>query len=74
MILGFGGFAVVLALVHKAIRRYVFYDADNLDTVFDAGGRVSMSLTAVTVTSQMLWPADFLQGATTSLRVRLSQT
>jgi len=46
------------------LRKHVFHDDHNLDTVFDAGGRVSLSLTAVTATSQLLWPADFLQGST----------
>ena len=64
MLLGFGGFSVTVAVVYNGIRRYVFKDSHNLDTVFDAGGRVSLSLTAVTVTSQLLWPADFLQSST----------
>ena len=70
MVLGFGGMSVLLAIVHNAVRQYVYKDTHNLDTVFDAGGRVTLSLTAVTVTSQLLWPADFIQGATTSLKVR----
>ncbi|WAQ98212.1 DUR3-like protein [Mya arenaria] len=49
--------------------RYVFKDFHNLDVVFDAGGKVSLSLTTVTVTSQMLWPADFLQSPTIASKV-----
>ena len=64
MLLGFGGFSVLVAVVYNSLRKYVFKDSHNLDTVFDAGGRVSLSLTAVTVTSQLLWPADFLQSST----------
>ena len=45
-------------------RKRAFKDFHRLDVVFDAGGRVSLSLTAVTVTSQLLWPADFLQSPT----------
>ena len=69
MIIGFGGVSVILALLHNFIRRR-FYDSNSsLDTVFDAGGRVTLSLTAVTVTSQQLWPADFLQSPTNAYKV-----
>ncbi|KAL8577001.1 hypothetical protein ACOMHN_064103 [Nucella lapillus] len=60
LLLGFGGISLVLALAYNAIRRYVFRDTNSLDRSFDAGGRVSVSLTAVTVASQLLWPADLL--------------
>ena len=69
LLLGFGGASLCLAVLHKCIRRHVFHDADNVDTAFDAGGRVSTSLTAVTVASQLLWPADFLQGSTITVKV-----
>ena len=69
MLLGFGGFSVLVAVIYNTIRKYVFKDSHNLDTVFDAGGRVSLSLTAVTVTSQLLWPADFLQSSTLITKV-----
>ncbi|XP_070197555.1 uncharacterized protein [Littorina saxatilis] len=68
LLLGFGGFSVLLAILYISIRRYVFRDADNLNTTFDAGGRVSMSLTAVTVASQLLWPGDLLQAATVTIK------
>jgi hypothetical protein len=60
---------VLLAFLYLSIRRYVFHDADNLNTTFDAGGRVSTSLTAVTVASQLLWPGDLLQSATVTIKV-----
>ena len=69
LLLGFGGVSVLLALLYITIRRYVFRDADNLNTTFDAGGRVSMSLTAVTVASQLMWPGDLLQSATVTIKV-----
>ena len=69
LLLGFGGFSVFLAVGYNWIRRHVFRDVSNLDTSFDAGGRVSMSLTAVTVGVQLLWPADLLQGATVTSKV-----
>ncbi|KAL5012810.1 hypothetical protein ScPMuIL_011361 [Solemya velum] len=68
MILGFGGFSLLVAVVYRSIRKYVYHDTHSLDTVFDAGGRVTLSLTAVTVTSQLLWPADFLQSSTISAK------
>ncbi|XP_070198051.1 uncharacterized protein [Littorina saxatilis] len=64
MLLGFGGFSIILALIHNAVRKYVFHDEHNLDTTFDAGGNVSLSLTAVTVASQLFWPGDILHSAT----------
>lgn len=69
MILGFAGFSIVLAIIHNSIRKYIYKDAHSLDTVFDAGGKVTLSLTAVTVTSQLLWPADFLQITTITITV-----
>nr|KAG5711633.1 hypothetical protein BaRGS_016815 [Batillaria attramentaria] len=68
LLLGFGGFSVLLAFLYISIRRHVFRDADNLNTTFDAGGRVSVSLTAVTVASQLLWPGDLLQSATVTIK------
>ncbi|XP_055894761.1 uncharacterized protein LOC106053386 [Biomphalaria glabrata] len=68
MLVGFGGFSIILALVHNSIRKYVFHDEHNLDTTFDAGGNVSMSLTAVTVASQLFWPGDILHSATLSTK------
>lgn len=64
MILGFGGFSIILALIHNAVRKHIFHDEHNLDTTFDAGGNVTMSLTAVTVASQLIWPGDILHSAT----------
>ncbi|GFR91349.1 urea-proton symporter DUR3-like [Elysia marginata] len=69
LLLGFGGLSVLLALAFVAIRKHVFHDANNLDTAFDAGGKVSTSLTAVTVASQLLWPGDLLQSATVAIKV-----
>ena len=69
MFLGFGGLSITLGITHYAIRKYVYHDSHSLDTVFDAGGKVTLGLTAVTVTSQMLWPADFLQSATIMSKV-----
>uniref|UniRef100_K1PJ51 Putative urea active transporter 1 n=1 Tax=Magallana gigas TaxID=29159 RepID=K1PJ51_MAGGI len=61
IVVGFGGLSIIVALIHNAIHRYVFKDQHRLDTVFDAGGRVTTSLTAVTVASQVLWPVDLVQ-------------
>ena len=56
-------------LFYLICRRYVFHDFHNLDVVFDAGGRVSLSLTTVTATAQLMWPADFLQSPTIASKV-----
>ena len=69
MLLGFGGFSILLALFHNAVRKYIFHDEHNLDTTFDAGGNVSLSLTAVTVASQLFWPGDILHSATLTTKV-----
>ena len=69
MLVGFGGFSIILALLHNYLRRAVFHDDDSLDTTFDAGGNVSLSLTAVTVASQLFWPGDILHSATLTVKV-----
>ncbi|XP_062582041.1 uncharacterized protein LOC134243828 [Saccostrea cucullata] len=61
IVVGFGGLSIIVALIHNALHRYFFKDQHRLDTVFDAGGRVTTSLTAVTVASQVLWPVDLVQ-------------
>ncbi|XP_060064864.1 uncharacterized protein LOC132545206 [Ylistrum balloti] len=72
ILLGFGGFSIILALIHNAIRKHIFHDENNLDTTFDAGGDVSTSLTAVTVASQLFWPADILQSATITTKIGIA--
>ena len=69
LLLGFGGFSIFLAVGYNWIRRHIFRDVSSLDASFDAGGRVSMSLTAVTVGAQMVFPADLLHGATVTSKV-----
>merc|ERR1711936_686094 len=44
--LGVGIFAVFIAQAFQMVRKYVYRDADNLDTAFDAGGKVSIGLAA----------------------------
>merc|ERR1712038_423379 len=53
--LGVGIFAVFIAQAFQMVRKYVYRDADNLDTAFDAGGKVSIGLTATTIVSQWTW-------------------
>ncbi|GFO39860.1 urea-proton symporter dur3-like [Plakobranchus ocellatus] len=67
----FGVFSVLLALAYNTIRRRVFGDANSVDFSFDAGGRVSSTLTAVAVAAQLLWPTDLLQSATETAKVEL---
>ena len=42
---------------------------DNIDTDFDAGGKVSAGLTATTIVSQWTWAATLLQSATVASKV-----
>ncbi|XP_045204552.2 uncharacterized protein LOC123557251 [Mercenaria mercenaria] len=72
LLLGFAGISVILALLHRLVRKHVYNDANNVDTAFDAGGRVSTSLTAVTVASQFLWPGDILQSSTITVKSGIS--
>ncbi|XP_052797300.1 uncharacterized protein LOC128229424 [Mya arenaria] len=72
LILGFGGISIILALLYRLVRRRVYRDVNNVDTAFDAGGRVSTSLTAVTVASQFLWPGDILQSSTITIKSGIS--
>ena len=52
------------------VRKYVYHDADNLDTAFDAGGKVSIGLTATTIVSQWTWSATLLQSSTVASKVK----
>ncbi|KAK3592701.1 hypothetical protein CHS0354_037837 [Potamilus streckersoni] len=72
LLLGFGAVSVCVAILYRLIRKYVFHDQQNVDRAFDAGGRVSTSLTAVTVASQLLWPGDLLQSATITVKSGIS--
>ena len=51
------------------MRKYIYKDADNLDTAFDAGGKVSIGLTATTIVSQWTWSATLLQSSTVASKV-----
>ena len=57
-------------LVCPQVRKYVYHDSDNLDTAFDAGGKVSIGLTATTIVSQWTWSATLLQSSTVASKVR----
>merc|ERR1712020_412371 len=67
--LGVGIFAVFIAQAFQMVRKYVYRDADNLDTAFDAGGKVSIGLTATTIVSQWTWSATLLQSSTVASKV-----
>eukprot|EP00092_Neocalanus_flemingeri_P047552 GFUD01053926.1.p1 GENE.GFUD01053926.1~~GFUD01053926.1.p1 ORF type:complete len:170 (+),score=24.13 GFUD01053926.1:112-621(+) len=68
--LGVGIFAVCIAQAFQQVRKHVYHDADNLDTAFDAGGKVSIGLTATTIVSQWTWSATLLQSSTVASKVR----
>ena len=67
-----GIFAVGIAQAFQLVRRYVYHDADNLDTAFDAGGKVSIGLTATTIVSQWTWSATLLQSSTVASKYGIS--
>merc|ERR1711936_711513 len=69
--LGVGIFAVFIAQAFQMVRKYVYRDADNLDTAFDAGGKVSIGLTATTIVSQWTWSATLLQSSTVASKVNI---
>merc|ERR1711923_190280 len=56
----------------QQVRKYVYHDADNLDTAFDAGGKVSIGLTATTIVSQWTWSATLLQSSTVASKYGIS--
>jgi uncharacterized protein YneF (UPF0154 family) len=66
-----GAFSAGVAAAFQAVRKYVYHDADNLDTAFDAGGKVSIGLTATTIVSQWTWAATLLQSCTVATRVSI---
>jgi len=59
-------------LFNTQVRKYVYRDADNLDTAFDAGGKVSIGLTATTIVSQWTWSATLLQSSTVASKYGIS--
>ncbi|XP_037079202.1 urea-proton symporter DUR3-like [Pollicipes pollicipes] len=63
---GVGVFASLIAYGFHMVRKHVYHDADSLDTAFDAGGKVSIGLTATTIVSQWTWSATLLQSSTVS--------
>ncbi|XP_022237454.1 LOW QUALITY PROTEIN: urea-proton symporter DUR3-like [Limulus polyphemus] len=69
---GVGAFAALIAFGFHMVRKYVYHDADNLDTTFDAGGKVSIGLTATTIVSQWTWSTTLLQSSTVASKYGIS--
>ena len=69
LILGFGVFAALVAYLFSWVRRDFYGDKNNLDTSFDAGGNVSIGLTATTIVSQWTWAATLLQSSNVGTKV-----
>ena len=67
-----GVIAAGIAQGFQMVRRYIYHDADNLDTAFDAGGKVSIGLTATTIVSQWTWSATLLQSSTVAAEFGIS--
>ncbi|CAH1778295.1 unnamed protein product [Owenia fusiformis] len=72
LIVGFGLISMIIAAVFRYVRKTVFHDKSNLDTTFDAGGKVSIGLTATTLVSQMTWAASFMQSVTVAVQYGIS--
>ena len=67
-----GVIAAVIAQGFQLVRKHIYHDADNLDTAFDAGGKVSIGLTATTIVSQWTWSATLLQSSTVAAKFGIS--
>ncbi|XP_076358108.1 uncharacterized protein LOC143250870 [Tachypleus tridentatus] len=67
-----GVFASIIASLFHTVRKYIYHDSDNLDTTFDAGGKVSVGLTATTIVSQWTWSATLLQSSTVASKYGIS--
>jgi len=67
-----GVFSAGIAMAFTSVRKHVYHDADNLDTAFDAGGKVSIGLTATTIVSQWTWSATLLQSSTVASKFGIS--
>lgn len=67
-----GVFAAGIAQAFQQVRKHIYHDADNLDTAFDAGGKVSIGLTATTIVSQWTWSATLLQSSTVASKYGIS--
>ncbi|CAH1777253.1 unnamed protein product [Owenia fusiformis] len=70
--LSFGVFSMLVAFAFQLVRKYVYNDVSNVDTTFDAGGKVSIGLTATTIVSQMTWTATLLQSTTVATKYGIS--
>ena len=67
-----GVFAAGIAQLFQKVREHIYNDADDLDTAFDAGGNVSIGLTATTIVSQWTWSATLLQSSTVASKYGIS--
>ncbi|CAG5131507.1 unnamed protein product [Candidula unifasciata] len=68
-----GFLALMVAVLFTAIRKHVYKDQDDqVDTSFDAGGKVNAGLTATTIVSQWTWAATLLQSSTVAAKYGIS--
>ncbi|XP_074654736.1 uncharacterized protein LOC141908541 [Tubulanus polymorphus] len=72
LIIGLGVFVVLMAKLFGVVRKHVFNDEDDLDTAFDAGGKVTVGLTATTIVSQWTWAATLLQSSAVASKFGIS--
>ncbi|XP_052271715.1 uncharacterized protein LOC127872425 [Dreissena polymorpha] len=72
LVTGFGVFTTLVAVLFVCIRRNIYKDKNTLDTAFDAGGKVSVGLTATTIVSQWTWAATLLVSCTVTSKYGIS--
>ncbi|XP_052808030.1 uncharacterized protein LOC128236931 [Mya arenaria] len=72
LVVGFGAFSAVVAILFVFIRTKVYKDKNTLDTAFDAGGKVSVGLTATTIVSQWTWASALLYSPVTATQFGIS--
>ncbi|XP_076358107.1 uncharacterized protein LOC143250869 isoform X2 [Tachypleus tridentatus] len=70
--IGVGAFAALIAFGFHMVRKYIYHDSGNLDTTFDAGGKVSIGLTATTIVSQWTWSVTFIHSSTVASKYGIS--
>ncbi|ELT93697.1 hypothetical protein CAPTEDRAFT_226021 [Capitella teleta] len=55
----FGAFALLVSLIHRVVRTYIYYDAHLLDTYFDAGGDTNFALIVSLIVAKTTWTTSY---------------
>ncbi|CAD5123308.1 DgyrCDS11664 [Dimorphilus gyrociliatus] len=67
-----GVFFAIVAKFFNYIRKSIYKEQKNIDSSFDAGGKVSTGLTATTLVSQWTWAATLLQSSAVAAKYGIS--